>query len=161
MFNNIKIIAGLANNVNYSRPLNEIKEDFSNIQQFLHYPDDHPDREIIGQTLRSLYLGNEEISSENCLRFGQVFSDNIVGHPVHRFVSLTQYHTDVYYYFFNHFNQTSAVANDTCPNCEIVSFGDEFLYLYTANNQILSRGQADDFMIQKMTNVWVNFAKTG
>lgn len=127
----------------------------------MHYPEDHPNRQNIGQNLKSLYIGDEDVSPENCLEFGKVFSDNIVGHPVHRFVSLTQHDTDVYYYFFNHFNQTSATANDTCPNCEIVSFGDEFLYLYTAGNEILRRGQADDFMIQKMTNVWVNFAKNG
>lgn len=116
---------------------------------------------MIGQQLQSLYIGNKKVSSKNCLEFGRVFSDNIVGHPIHRFVSLTQYHTDVYYYFFNHFNQTSATANDNCPNCEIVSFGDEFLYLYSANNDVQRRGQADDFMIQKMINVWVNFAKIG
>jgi len=47
---------------------------------------------IISQRLKEFYLGNNisEINTENIQNFGQIFSDGIIGHGVHRLVHLAR-----------------------------------------------------------------------
>lgn len=55
----------------------------------------------VSRVLRDKYLNNQQITDGNWLKLGELFSDSIINHGVHRLVSLARKHTDVYYYMFN------------------------------------------------------------
>lgn len=52
-----------------------------------------------GALLKQFYLNDlKEFNSSNLYRLGEIFSDAILGHGIHRLVNLTYKHQPVYYY---------------------------------------------------------------
>lgn len=55
----------------------------------------------VSQVLREKYLTNEQISERNLRNLGQLFSDSLICHGVHRLVSLVRKHANIYYFTFD------------------------------------------------------------
>ncbi|XP_037709689.1 esterase E4 [Drosophila subpulchrella] len=121
---------------------------------------------IIGQRLKDFYLGNNisGINTENIQNFGQIFSDAIIGHGVHRLVHLARHYTPVYYMRMDYVGDRSNSAplgKDEKPLG--VGHADDLQYVMPGlwYGTIMPEGHQDIFMMQRLTSWFTQFARTG
>lgn len=82
--------------------LYEINNNFEKIAPRLFMLDPNASNTAhVGNVLREKYLNNEPITEGNVRKLGELFSDSIISHGVHRLVSLMRKHTNVYYFMFD------------------------------------------------------------
>jgi len=121
---------------------------------------------IISQRLKDFYLGNNisGINTENIENFGQIFSDGIIGHGVHRLVHLARHYTPVYYMRTDYVGDRSMSAplgKDQKPLG--VGHADDLQYVMPGlwYGTIMPEGHPDIFMMQRLTSWFTQFARTG
>lgn len=88
---------------NNSRLLNDLAVSFDLYapEIFLYKEEaDLSDDQLKSRRLWNLYLGanNSNLNVTNLEQLGEIFSDAILGHGIHRLVQLAYKHTPVYYY---------------------------------------------------------------
>lgn len=82
--------------------LDDINNNFEQIAPRLFmYNQNASNTAHIGRTLKKKYLNNEPISEGNLRKLGEIFSDSIISHGVHRLVSLVRKHANIYYFMFS------------------------------------------------------------
>ncbi|EDW12232.1 esterase E4 [Drosophila mojavensis] len=116
--------------------------------------------------LKNFYLGRDvdELNATNIERFGQIFSDGIIGHGVHRLVQLARRHTKVYYSRMDYIGQRSVSAPMTENHLPSgVGHADDWQYVMPSlwYGSILSPGDRDLFMMERLTGWMAHFAHTG
>ncbi|KAH8412983.1 hypothetical protein KR009_007329, partial [Drosophila setifemur] len=124
-----------------------------------------PNRSI-SQRLKEFYLGENtsEINEENMVKFGQVFSDAIIGHGVHRLVELARHFTSVYYMRTEYIGERSISAPLNSENKPTgVGHADDLQYVMPGlwYGTSMGEGSSDLFMMERFTSWFAHFAKTG
>lgn len=116
--------------------------------------------------MKDFYLGPdvEELNATNIERFGQIFSDGIIGHGVYRLVQIARSHTNVYYMRMDYVGQRSVSApldNDNMPTG--VGHADDWQYVMPSlwYGSIFSPNHTDLFMMERLTSWIAHFARTG
>ncbi|XP_052852031.1 esterase E4 isoform X2 [Drosophila gunungcola] len=122
--------------------------------------------EIIGQRLKDFYLGSNttDINSENIEQFGQIFSDGIIGHGVHRLVRLASHFTPVYYMRTDYVGERSVSAPLNEESKPLgVGHADDLQYVMPGlwYGTIMAENHTDIFMMERLTSWFTHFAKTG
>ncbi|KAH8249604.1 hypothetical protein KR032_010791 [Drosophila birchii] len=122
--------------------------------------------ESISQQLKEFYLGENitRISEENIMNFGQIFSDAIIGHGVHRLVDLARHFTPVFHLRPDYVGERSvSVALDGDKKPLGVGHADDLQYVMPGlwYGTLLPEGHSDIFMMQRFTSWFAHFAKAG
>ncbi|KAJ3625229.1 hypothetical protein MTP99_018790 [Tenebrio molitor] len=120
----------------------------------------------ISRSIRDFYLGDEPLSNASLNGLSKIYKD-IVGFPVDRAVELISRKSSkpIYYYEFTYQGRYSFYylpgTNNTVPNG--VAHHDDLLYLYYISIAFPFFGpnSPESKMIEKMTSMWAQFAKTG
>lgn len=96
-------------------------------------------------------------------QFGQIFSDSILGHGIHRLVELARQWTPVYYMRTDYIGQRTLSAPTDENNRPIgVAHADDLQYVMPAFGYGTGIEEDPDvFMIERFTSWFVHFAKTG
>ncbi|KAH8285761.1 hypothetical protein KR018_002436 [Drosophila ironensis] len=118
------------------------------------------------ERLKEFYLGSNvsEINADNTEKFGKVFSDAIIGHGVHRLVQLARHFTPVYYMRTDYIGERSYSVPQNEDGRPIgVGHADDLQYLMPTlwYGFILAAGDEDQFMMERLTSWFVNFAESG
>ncbi|ALC39049.1 CG3841 [Drosophila busckii] len=123
--------------------------------------------ETKSRRLRDFYLGEElsELNETNVEQFGQIFSDAILGHGVHRLVQLAKQHTSVYYTRMDYVGQRSLSAPQIGPEKKLKGVGhaDDLQYVMPGlwYGSLMDKDHPDVFMMQRLTQWFAHFAATG
>lgn len=121
---------------------------------------------IKSQRLKEFYLGENvtKISKENIQRFGEIFSDAIIGHGVHRLVDLARHFTPVYHLRTDYVGERSITAPlDEEKKPLGVGHADDLQYVMPGlwYGTQFPAGHPDIFMMQRFTSWFAHFAQTG
>ncbi|KAH8282893.1 hypothetical protein KR054_010617 [Drosophila jambulina] len=120
----------------------------------------------ISQRLKDFYVGENvtRISEENILNFGQIFSDAIIGHGVHRLVDLARSYTPVFHLRTDYIGERSvSAALDEEKKPLGVGHADDLQYVMPGlwYGTLLPEEHPDIFMMQRFTSWFAHFAKEG
>ncbi|KAH8378176.1 hypothetical protein KR093_009833, partial [Drosophila rubida] len=143
--------------------LHDINENFNDYAPEFFLFDYSPMR---SQRIKRYYLGPnlKDLGPESIEAFGRIFSDGIIGHGVHRFVDLARMHTDVYYSRMDYVGQRSLSAPLNAEREPMgVGHADDLQYVMPSlwYGSMLGKDHPDLFMMQRLTEWYVHFAKTG
>ncbi|KAH8327951.1 hypothetical protein KR067_001969 [Drosophila pandora] len=125
----------------------------------------YKENENTSRRLKEFYLGKNfsEINDDNINQFGQIFSDSVLGHGIHRLVELARQWTPVYYMRTDYIGQITLNAPTDEDNRPIgVAHGDDLQYVmpgYWYGTGV--EEDPDVFMIDRFTSWFAHFAKTG
>ncbi|SPP85689.1 esterase E4 [Drosophila guanche] len=120
----------------------------------------------ISRRLKEFYLGSNtsEISAHNIERFGNIFSDTIIGHGVHRLVQLARHFTPVYYMRTDYVGERSLWApTDEQGKPLGMGHADDLQYVMPSlwYGTQMAGNHTDIFMMERLTKWFTHFAKTG
>ncbi|XP_073827135.1 esterase FE4 [Musca autumnalis] len=176
-FNKVPMIVGFARNEldfsvqhqeNNSRLLNDLSVSFDLYapEIFLYKPesDDVPEEQLKSRRLWNFYIGPEKtpLNATNLKHFGEIFSDAILGHGIHRLVTLANNATPVYYYRTDYVGRRSLYP-DNMGESQGVGHADDLQYVMPGlwYGTQLSEDHPDIFMVKRLTQLWTSFATTG
>lgn len=146
---------------NATRILNENFDDVAPGAIFFE-ENDFKSRHEIGKILRDAYLPFDVIDIRSFNSLAQLFADGIIGYGVHRFVHFVSKFTDVYYYKFSYVGRYSYLyyPRDKPYGAHHV---DDIQYLFNTNflGQFVEEEDPENLMVERMTRIWAQFAKTG
>ncbi|XP_051164503.1 esterase E4-like isoform X2 [Leptopilina boulardi] len=111
--------------------------------------------ECISNELKKFYINNH-VTLDNIEGIGQLYSDSLIIFSEHRFINLLSASSryPVYYYHFTYQGRYSHVV--------CVSHHDELMYIfYMSRFPKFVEGDPEIIMVEKMTAIFENFAKTG
>lgn len=137
-----------------------LNEDFVNIasQCFRFEANDHKTTEEIADILRKSYLPFDNIDIRSFDGLAKFLGDGTIGYGIHRFVNHVREFVDVYYYKFSYIGRFSFF---TYPRNQ--PFGvhhvDDMQYIF--NYFSFQLNDTENLMVQRMTRIWEQFAKTG
>ncbi|CAD6999387.1 unnamed protein product [Ceratitis capitata] len=166
-FHRVPIIAGITYNEfdfsiqakeNNTDLLDDINENFA-----LYAPELlqlNSTDESKARTIRSFYYNTTDIYKYNLVGFGQMTSDAIIGHGVHRLVELARNFTDVYYYRFDYVGEKSEFP-DSLGKPQGACHADDIIYILPRTSFSVENNSTDIFMVDRMVNVIATFAANG
>ncbi|KAH8294650.1 hypothetical protein KR018_000868 [Drosophila ironensis] len=95
--------------------------------------------------------------------FGELVSDALIGVAYNRFLRLMAPHTPVYTYLFRYKGRYSFLKNPDTQEAMGPVHHDELLYLFHVGlvSPLFKRDDPEDFMIEQLTRMWLQFARTG
>ncbi|KAF5288895.1 hypothetical protein FQA39_LY03774 [Lamprigera yunnana] len=151
--------------LNSSQLLKDVNEDFIRVAPYLlMYHNDVVDQDEVSNKIYNLYFGGKKINRETINSFIKMLTDVWIHMAVEETVRLHTKYTEetVYYYLFGYrgtHSFTSLINNKTDDYNYGVSHSDELIYLlnFLSNNE---HSSSDLKMIDIMTTLWTNFAKT-
>ncbi|XP_028900980.1 juvenile hormone esterase [Zeugodacus cucurbitae] len=165
-FNRVPIMAGITKNEfdfapqvmqNKTYLLDDINENFSfYAPDFLQFNGTNNSARKADE-LREFYYNKTEINKYNLLGLGQMTSDGLIGHGVHRLVELARKFTDVYYYRFDYVGEKSQFT-DNSGNPQGICHSDDLMYIFPTKNFEVEKNSTDMFMVDRMINVVASFA---
>ncbi|XP_044018737.1 esterase FE4 [Aphidius gifuensis] len=117
----------------------------------------------ISEELWKYYMKNKPIGPDNYQGLADLYADGVVGFSVHRLVTLMSQASKepVYYYKFSYKGQESHVkwANNTPYG---VVHHDDLLYFFNVSYfNYFDENSVETPIVERMTTMWTNFAKTG
>ncbi|XP_034474442.1 esterase E4 [Drosophila innubila] len=142
--------------------LHDIYENFDEYAPEFFLFDYNP---LKSRRIKEFYFGQkQELSADNIEKFGNIFSDSIIGHGVHRLVDLARKHTKVYYSRMDYVGQRSLSAplkEDKSPVG--VGHADDLQYVMSGlwYGTLLDKNHKDVFMMERLTEWYTHFAKNG
>ena len=116
----------------------------------------------LSEKFRKLYFPFDDIDSRSFSGLNNFFSDGIIGYGVHNFVHLISNLTNVYYYKFSFIGRNGFFKYPgTKPYG--VHHGDEGMYLlpYPFLGPMIQPEDSENFMVERMTRIFSQFAETG
>ncbi|KAJ0171719.1 hypothetical protein K1T71_012482 [Dendrolimus kikuchii] len=126
-----------------------------------------PTSKNITDKLREVYLKNKPLKvneSESEKNLGRLYGDSIIGFGVHRLANLMSLHSkhDVYYSVFSYIGNDS-FYEDANGKPLGAAHHDDMLYVLTLtfNFPIIPLDSPDSHVVDEMTALWYNFARTG
>jgi carboxylesterase type B len=117
----------------------------------------------MARELGKFYAPFEVLDSRSFDGLSKLISDGTIGYGVHNFVHHASKFTDVYYYkfsFIGRFSQFLYPRNHPYG----VSHGDDIQYVFGASfvgASLIQIPDPEDVTVERMTRIWVQFAKTG
>ncbi|XP_031783698.1 esterase E4 [Nasonia vitripennis] len=119
----------------------------------------------ISRELKKFYFNDEPITAENGKNLGLIYADAIIGYPTQRFAKLMSENSraPVYNYQFVYQGRYSfSVWRDTKKPYGVVHH-DDLLYLFymSFGFPFFNATDPESAVVEKMTTMWANFAKTG
>lgn len=116
----------------------------------------------IGQKLKNFYLPFETIDIRSFNSLNNLFADSTIGNGVHRFVHYISNYTDVYYYKFSYIGRYSFFKYPQDKPYG-VHHGDDLQYVFNSNmfGPLIELSDPENTMVQKMTRIIEQFARTG
>ncbi|KAJ8686636.1 hypothetical protein QAD02_022430 [Eretmocerus hayati] len=119
----------------------------------------------ISRELRKFYFNDQPITVKNGRKLGEIYADALIGFATHRFAKLmSEYSREpVYNYKFTYQGRYSfAVWNDTKKPYGVVHHDDlTYLFYLSFGFPLLKPRDPEVKMVEKLTAMWANFAKTG
>ncbi|XP_058796122.1 uncharacterized protein LOC131666989 [Phymastichus coffea] len=119
----------------------------------------------VSRALKKFYFNDKPITVTNGLQLNLIYTDAIIGWPTQRFAQLMAQYSKapVYNYQFIYQGRYSFVTWSDTKKPFGVLHQDDLLYFLTLSFgfPLLTPADPEWPMIQKMTSMWANFAKTG
>nr|XP_017032166.1 juvenile hormone esterase isoform X2 [Drosophila kikkawai] len=118
------------------------------------------------RVLREKYLpeSRDKLEYPKSLKgLGELFSDALIGVAFNRFLRLMAPHTPIYTYLFRYKGRYSFLKNPDNQEAMGPVHHDELLYLFHVGliSPLLKREDPENFIIERMTRMWMEFAKKG
>ncbi|KAJ8686916.1 hypothetical protein QAD02_022710 [Eretmocerus hayati] len=115
--------------------------------------------------IRKFYFNDEIISRDNADKLAQIYADAIIGFSVYRTANLmAQYSTQpVYYYEFAYQGRYSFQSwNKTGEPYGVAHYDDlQYIFYVSYLTPLFQNNDPETLMVEKMTSMWANFAKSG
>lgn len=129
----------------------------------LKYERNTPKSKYVSTVLRSEYLQNQTLSADIPFEpFGKLFSDAIIGFPVHRFAHLAARYVPVYYYRYSYKGRFSDFLYPGDTAYGSVHHDDLWYLLHnTYISPIYKKTDPEDKTVERLTRIVSQFAKTG
>ncbi|XP_034668582.1 esterase E4 [Drosophila subobscura] len=146
--------------------LHDLGSNFEEYAPELFLYEKNSQHSAISRRLKEFYLGSNtsEISAHNIERFGNIFSDAIIGHGVHRLVQLARHFTPVYYMRTDYVGERSLwEPTDEQGKPLGVGHADDLQYVLPSlwYGTQMADNHTDLFMMERLTKWFTHFAKTG
>ena len=117
--------------------------------------------EEIADILRKHYLPYDEIDITSFNSLHHLNADGSIGYAVHRFAHYASSFTDVYYYKFSYIGRISGFLYPRNKPYG-VHHGDDNMYVLSwSNPPEIKESDPENFMVERMTRIWEQFAKYG
>ncbi|XP_075149081.1 esterase E4 [Haematobia irritans] len=173
--NKVPMIVGFSRNEldysvhqNNSRLLNDLAVSFDSYapEIFLYEPESPsvPKDQLKSRRIWNFYMGQNTvaINETNLQNFGEIFSDAILGHGIHRLVKLLSKDTEIYYYRTDYVGRRS-LYEDNNGQPRGIGHADDLQYIMPGlwYGTQLGKDDPDIFMVNRMTGLWATFAQTG
>ncbi|XP_037303219.1 esterase FE4 [Manduca sexta] len=120
------------------------------------------------QRLRTAYLNDKKLSNDSFTAdgLGKLYGDAITAFPVHRMANMMCRHSPqpVYYSEFRYRGNNSHYLDPNTKSPVAVAHHDDLIYVFSLSYRfptIEVSDSEDSKMVDKMTAMWYNFAKTG
>jgi acetylcholinesterase len=167
-FNKVPIIIGVTSdewmspvpkvleNVDLMKKLNE------NFDEIAPICFSYDANEEFSAAMRKLYFPFDKIDARSFNGLNNFFSDGIIGYGAHNFVRLISKFTPVYYYKFS-FIGRSGFFKYPGDKPYGVHHGDDGMYLlpYPFLGPMIQPEDPENFMVERMTRIFSQFALTG
>lgn len=117
--------------------------------------------EEIAAIFRKHYLPYKKIDKTSFNSLHHLCADGSIGYAVHRFAHYASVFTDVYYYKFSY---SGRFSNFLYPRNKPfgVHHGDDNMYvLSSSDSPKINESDPENFMVERMTRIWEQFAKFG
>ncbi|XP_013103438.2 juvenile hormone esterase [Stomoxys calcitrans] len=175
IYNKVPMIVGFAKNEldysvyhqeNNSRLLHDLSVSFDLYapEIFLYEPEPAGVASHKSRRLWNFYMGrhSNEINATNIENFGEIFSDAILGHGIHRLVNLVYRDTPVYYYRMDYVGRRSLYL-DNNGTARGIGHADDLQYVMPGlwYGPQFAENDPDVFMVDRLTQLWTTFATTG
>ncbi|XP_055902947.1 esterase E4-like [Eupeodes corollae] len=155
------MISSQENNTGF---LNDVSLNFEKYAQefFMHNFTDNNPKAKKAEKVRNFYLGNKTIAEQNLSNFGEIFSDTLISHGVHRLVELARKWVDVYYYRFD-FQGNSGAYTNWQGKPRGVNHGDDLQYFMKRQKlkRHINQNDSEWFMVERMVGLVSSFAEDG
>ncbi|EDV49563.2 venom carboxylesterase-6 [Drosophila erecta] len=94
---------------------------------------------------------------------GELLSDALIGVSFHRFLQLMSPHTPIYTYLFRYKGRYTFLKNPDNQQTIGPVHHDELIYLFHVGllSPLLKRDDPENFMIELLTRMWIEFAQKG
>lgn len=141
-----------------------LNENFEKIAPICFFYDETNKHDIyeIGKKLRKSYLPFDKIDMRSFNNLNHLFADGVIGYGVHRFVHYVNKFANVFYYKFTYIGRHSLFKY---PHDK--PFGvhhvDDIQYVFTAKyvGPMIELTDPENIMVDKMTRIWEQFARSG
>jgi len=156
--------AAVFNDSNLVEDLNKDSDRILSIMFMYH--ETSPNKEAVSQKLREFYFGDEDIDDSSKDKLTDICTDGYFASPQNAAVNLhTKYSKQPVYYFLFGYRGTKSFTpffGDSSHDYG-VCHQDELLYLFSTElfGEFKPNESAEKEMIDVMTTLWTNFAKTG
>ncbi|XP_069696461.1 esterase E4-like isoform X1 [Periplaneta americana] len=148
--------------------IKKLDEDFENIivNNFLSgSKETQTERTETAKRIREFYFGDKPINKDTRKALAKMYTDVMLGIGTDSAVKLhSKAGATVYYYHFdyrgkNSFSSVFGGTNEDYGVCHM----DELMYLFPQDHMFpnSTKTKEDDEMVDIMTNIWTNFARTG
>ncbi|CAG4972432.1 unnamed protein product [Colias eurytheme] len=151
------------NNSIYRTLINEDYYKFAPLAFLLPSPSD-----LSAKALRREYLGDRDLGNrdKDYVDLGKLYGDAVIGFGAHRLANLLAHNNKepTYYYEFDYIGNQSHYVDPTTGKPTGVAHHDELIYLFSLPagfEQIPVSDSRDSFMVDKLTDIFYNFARTG
>ncbi|XP_051168374.1 esterase FE4-like isoform X3 [Leptopilina boulardi] len=118
----------------------------------------------ISKELKSFYIHDEPITVNNLQGIAGIYRDSLISYSVHRLINLLSASSckPVYYY---HFIYQGRFSHDLDPDTNKpygVTHHDDLMYIfYIKQFPLFKKDDPETRIVERMTAIWENFAKTG
>ncbi|KAL9898541.1 juvenile hormone esterase-like [Glossina fuscipes fuscipes] len=119
---------------------------------------------LISRKLKEKYLNNQSLVFPGSVeKFGQLYSDGVIGYSYHRFLDMVSKHMPVFSYLFTYKGRYSHFINPSTNQTEGAMHHDELLYLFhvPVRTPLFSKTDHENKIIERLTRMWTEFAKRG
>uniref|UniRef100_A0A1A9WY03 Carboxylic ester hydrolase n=1 Tax=Glossina brevipalpis TaxID=37001 RepID=A0A1A9WY03_9MUSC len=118
----------------------------------------------ISKMLREKYLNNQPLAfPESVEKFGELYSDGVIGYSYHRFLDMVIKHVPVFTYLTTYKGRYSHFTNPTSNQTKGAMHHDELFYLFYVpiRTPLFSETDHENEIIERLTRMWSEFAKKG
>ncbi|XP_032456548.1 uncharacterized protein LOC100116956 [Nasonia vitripennis] len=119
----------------------------------------------ISREIRKFYFNDQTISTKNGRNLGLIYADALIGYPNHRFADLVASNSraPVWNYMFVYPGRFSfSVWSDTQKPYGVVHHDDlQYIFYMSFIFPFFNSTDPETKLVEKMTAMWANFAKTG
>ncbi|XP_045507222.1 esterase E4-like isoform X2 [Colias croceus] len=124
--------------------------------------------DLSAKALRREYLGDRDLGNTDIdyVDLGKLYGDAVIGFGAHRLANLLAHNNKepTYYYEFDYIGNQSHYVDPTTGKPTGVAHHDELIYLFSLPagfEPIPVSDSRDSFMVDKLTDIFYNFARTG
>jgi acetylcholinesterase len=153
------LILGLLRN---SKQLKTFNDNFEEMAPYcFFYEHDTAKSKQISQTIRKQYFPFDTIDIRSFGTLNNLYADGMLGYAEHKFVHLVSPFTEVFYYKFSYVGRFS-LFNYPSDKPYGVQHGDDVQYPFYQNFwPLVKTTDPENFMVERMTKIYENFANTG